>query len=264
MFRFLRERRRQRLRAAPVPPAWRSLVEARFALYRALSPEDREKLLSHVAVFLAEKKFEGCAGLEVTDEMRVVIAAQACLLLLRQEAPTYYPACDVILVYPHAYVAKQTEVLPGGIVVEGDSARLGESWTRGVVVLSWDDVREGASDARDGHNVVLHEFAHQLDQEDGSSDGAPILERRSQYVAWARILSAEYADLQRAAETGRRTDIDTYGATNPAEFFAVATEAFFERPSTLRKKHPDLYDELKMFYRQDPAAEREHGAAAKD
>jgi MtfA peptidase len=261
---FLRGRRRRRLRAQPVPPAWRATIESRFALYRGLSPEDREKLLAHVHVFLAEKKFEGCAGLEVTDEIRVTVAAQACLLLLRQADPTYYPNCDVILVYPHAYVARQTQLLPGGIVVEGDSARLGESWTRGVVVLSWDDVREGASDARDGHNVVLHEFAHQLDQEDGSSDGAPVLERRSQYVAWARILSAEYAELQRAAETGRRTDIDTYGATNAAEFFAVATEAFFERPGTLRKKHPELYDELRMFYRQDPAAERGHPSAAKD
>ena len=253
MLRFLRERRRRKLRAAPVPPAWRELLETRFALYRSLSAEDREKLLGHVQVFLAEKKFEGCGGLEITEPIRVLVAAQACLLLLGHDNPSYYPSCDVVLVYPHAYVARQREILPGGIVTEGDSARLGESWTRGVVVLSWDDVRLGASDARDGHNVVFHEFAHQLDQEDGASDGAPVLERRSQYVAWARILSAEYAALQRLAETGRRGDIDPYGATNPAEFFAVATEAFFERPGTLLRKHPELYDELRTFYRQDPA-----------
>ena len=119
-------------------------------------------------------------------------------------------------------------------------------------MLSWDDVRSGSADAADGHNVVLHEFAHQLDQEDGASDGAPILDQRSQYVTWARVLGDEFAELQRAAERGKRTDIDKYGATNAAEFFAVITESFFERPRSLHKKHPELYEELKMFYKQDP------------
>ena len=122
------------------------------------------------------------------------------------------------------------------------------------MVLAWDAVRAGASDANDGHNVVLHEFAHQLDQEDGTSNGAPILEHRTQYVAWARILGAEFTALRAAAEQGRPTDIDPYGATDPAEFFAVVTEEFFERPEALRRRHPDLYEELRAFYRQDPAA----------
>jgi hypothetical protein len=159
-----------------------------------------------------------------------------------------------ILVYPHPYVAQSKERLPGGIVVEGPSGRLGESWVDDVVVLAWDAVRAGASDAADGHNVVLHEFAHQLDQEDGTSNGAPILEHRSQYIAWARILGQEFTALQDAAEHGRRTDIDPYGATNPAEFFAVVTEAFFERPVALQRRHPQLYEELQTFYRQDPLA----------
>lgn len=241
------------MRATPFPDAWRAIVERQFALFGRLSAEDQAELLGHMQVFLDEKKFEGCGGLAITDEIRVTIAAQACLLLLHRE-PHYYPRLVSILVYPHAYVAQSRERLPGGIVVEEPSGRLGESWVDDVVVLAWDAVRSGASDASDGHNVVLHEFAHQLDQEDGTSNGAPILEHRTRYVAWARILGEEFAALREAAGQGRQTDIDPYGATNPAEFFAVVTEAFFERPDVLRQRHPALYEELRTFYRQDPAA----------
>ena len=252
LFDFFRNRRRRRLRSEPFPDGWKEIVERNFELFHRLSSDDQAELLEHMNVFLEEKTFEGCGGLEMTDEIRVTVAAQACVLLLHHQEPHYYPDLSTILVYPHAYVAKAKEVLPGGIVIEGTSARLGESWVRGCVVLSWDDVQSGAADAADGHNVVMHEFAHQLDQEDGVSDGAPILERRSRYVAWARVLGDEFEKLQEATERGRRTDIDAYGATNPAEFFAVITEAFFERPRSLHKKHPELYDELKMFYKQDP------------
>jgi Mlc titration factor MtfA (ptsG expression regulator) len=249
---FFRERRRRRLCQAPFPDDWLAIVERNFEMFGRLSPEDRSELLGHVNVFLDEKTFEGCGGLTITDEIRVTVAAQACMLLLHQEPPHYYPKLVTILVYPDAYVAQSRELLPGGIVAEGASARLGESWSRGVVVLSWDGVRAGAADADDGHNVVLHEFAHQLDQEDGVSDGAPYLERRSQYVAWARILGREFEKLQALAARGQHTDIDRYGATSPAEFFAVITEAFFERPRALHKMHPELYEELKNFYKQDP------------
>ncbi|HEY8518175.1 MAG TPA: M90 family metallopeptidase [Candidatus Binatia bacterium] len=247
----LRERRRRRLREAPFPPEWRAIIERNFPLFNRLPEEDQKELLGHVQVFLDEKKFEGCGGLVIDDEIRVTIAAQACLLLLHRE-PHYYPRLVTILVYPHPYVAKTRERLPGGVVLESESGRLGESWVEDIVVLAWDAVRRGASDANDGHNVVLHEFAHQLDQEDGTSNGTPILERRSNYVAWARILGAEFAALRRAVATGAPTDIDPYGATNPAEFFAVVTEEFFERPETLRRKHPALFEELREFYRMDP------------
>jgi MtfA peptidase len=259
MFGIFRERRRRRLRAAPFPLAWRDILAKNVPLFSRLSEADRQELQGHIQVFLAEKYFEGCGGLQLTDEIKLTIAAQACLLLLHRE-PTYYSRLITILVYPSAYVAKSVEPIGGGVVLEGETARLGEAWKDGVVVLSWNDVLAGASDIHDGHNVVLHEFAHQLDQQDGTADGAPPLERRSQYVAWARTLGAEYERLR----CGKKSVLDGYGATNPAEFFAVATECFFEKPSQMRKRHPELYEELKEYYRQDPAglSDREEAVSA--
>jgi Mlc titration factor MtfA (ptsG expression regulator) len=252
MFGFFKRRRRERLRAEPFPATWLEIVERNVRFYSYLSDDDRRDLQGLVQIFLAEKYFEGCGGLELTDEIKVTIAAQACLLLLHRETDVYSRLITV-LVYPHAYKARSTEPIGAGTVLEGEDARAGESWPSGVVVLSWDDVRAGASDIHDGYNLVLHEFAHQLDREDGAVNGAPLLERGSQYVAWARVLNAEYQRLRRDRRLGRRTVLDQYGAQDPAEFFAVATEAFFEKPRTLKKRHPRLYDELKSFYRQDPA-----------
>jgi Mlc titration factor MtfA (ptsG expression regulator) len=248
MLDFLKRHRRQQLRSAPFPAEWVAIVDKNCPFYRRLSDAQRRELHGHIQVFLAEKNFEGCGGLELTDEIKVTITAQACLLLLGRETD-YYSRLITILVYPTAYVAHSIEPIGAGVVLEGEQGRLGEAWVSGVVVLSWDDVRAGASDVRDGHNVVLHEFAHQLDQEDGVADGAPILERRSRYVAWARVLGAEYERLR----GGSRSVLDDYGATNPAEFFAVATECFFEKPRQMKKKHPELYDELKSYFKQDPA-----------
>ena len=252
MFGLFRNRRRERLRSQPFPPAWLTVIERNVSIYNRLPEADQRELQGHIQVFLSEKHFEGCGGLALTDEIKVTIAAQACLLLLHRETG-YYPRLITILVYPHAYVARSVEPIGRGVVLEGETARLGEAWKEGVVVLSWDDVRRGASDLHDGHNVVLHEFAHQLDQQDGTADGAPILEHRSRYVTWARVLSADYEQLRRDTEQGRTDVLDEYGATNPAEFFAVATECFFEKPIQLRRKHPQLYEELKAYYRQDPA-----------
>ena len=167
------------------------------------------------------------------------------------------PGLRSILVYPSSFFAPSEFVDEAGVVHEGDEARLGEAWMRGAVILSWDDVRRDARDFQDGHNVTLHEFAHQLDQQDGSFDGAPLLERISHYRSWARILMKEYRALGQAAERGQETLIDQYGATNPAEFFAVITEEFFERPKALHEKHPELYAELKKFFRQDTLARLE-------
>jgi Mlc titration factor MtfA (ptsG expression regulator) len=247
----MKRRRRNRLREKPFPPEWLRIIERNFPLYERLPAADQRELLGDIQVFLAEKHFEGCGGLEITDEIRVTIAAQACLLLLHRETDDY-PRLDSILVYPSAYVAASVERYPGGIVGEGLSARLGEAWATGAVVLSWDDVRRGAADIHDGHNVVLHEFAHQLDQESGAAEGLPVLERRSMYVAWARVLGAAYERLRSDVARGRPTVLDSYGAKNPAEFFAVATECFFEKPVQLARHHPALYAELREFYRQDP------------
>ena len=251
MFGLFKRKRRMRLRAAAFPSHWLSIIARNCAFYHGLSREEQRELTEHIQVFLAEKHFEGCGGLVLTDEIRVTIAAQACLLLLHRETD-YYRRLITILVYPSAYVARAVEPIGGGAVLEGEVHLLGEARKDGVVVLSWDDVRAGASDPRDGQNVALHEFAHQLDQEDGVADGAPILEQRSQYVVWARVLGAEYARLRQDSERSLNTVLDPYGATNPAEFFAVATECFFERPGAMKSKHPELYDALKAYYHQDP------------
>lgn len=252
MFNF-RERRRQRLRRQPFPSGWLGVINRNVPYYRALPEPDRKELLGHVLVFLAEKRFEGCGGLEITDEIRVTIAAQACVLLLHRENTDYYPRLRSILVYPRAYRARAVRTEPGGVVHEETTLRGGESWREGAVVLSWDDIKRNAADIHDGHNVVFHEFAHQLDQEDGAADGTPVLPRSSMYVAWARVLGAGYRELLDAVERHRRTVIDQYGGTSPAEFFAVLTECFFKNPLPLRRKHPALYEQLKLFYRQDPA-----------
>ncbi len=206
MFGFFKRRRRARLLAEPFPAAWLEFIERNVRFYACLPDADRRELQGLVQVFLAEKTFEGCGGLELTDEMKVTIAAQACLLLLHRQTDVY-PRLVTILVYPSAYLAKNVKSIGGPIVLEDESARLGESWTSGVVVLSWNDVRAGASDIHDGQNLVLHEFAHQLDREDGAINGTPLLEQRSQYVAWGRVLNFEYERLRRDSRLGR-----AYGA----------------------------------------------------
>ena len=248
----MKSRRRRRIKERPFPPEWLAIVERNVPYYRTLPPEDQKELQEHVQVFLAEKSFEGMEGLEMTDEIRVTIAAQACVLLLHRETD-YYPALLSILVYPHHYFVQARIKLPDGTVSEGIDARMGESWYRGQVVLSWNDVLRGAADARDGDNVVFHEFAHQLDDEAGPHDGAPALPQRSMYIAWARVLSDEYQRLIDDIENHRPTDLRRYGATSPAEFFAVATEAFFEKPLALKRRHRALYEQLALFYKQDPA-----------
>jgi Mlc titration factor MtfA (ptsG expression regulator) len=252
VFGFLTERRRSRLRSRPFPGVWRRILDRNLPVFRRLPLDDRAELLGHIQVFLAEKHFEGCGGLELTDEIRVTIAAQACLLLLHRTTE-YYPQLTSILVYPTIYVAEEERHLGGGLWEEGPEDRLGHTGSGlRALVLAWDAARHGASDPSDGKNVVLHEFAHQLDFENRTADGTPALETRAEYLAWARVMSTEFNALRRASELGVETLLDDYGAANPTEFFAVATEAFFERPRALRAKHPELYNELQGFFRQDP------------
>jgi MtfA peptidase len=253
IFGFFKRRRRRNLRGQPIPPAWRPILTRNLPVFSRLPPADQAELLGHVQVFLAEKRFEGCAGLQLTDEIRLTIAAQACLLLLHRETD-YYPQLSTILVYPSTYLAHEERHLEGPIWEEGGEYRLGHTARLlGVIVLAWDAAKRGAANSSDGQNVVLHEFAHQLDFEDYSTDGAPVLATRGDYRAWAQVMSREFKALRAAEVAGMPTVLDTYGATNPAEFFAVATEAFFERPRALRARHPELYSELGKFFRQDPA-----------
>jgi hypothetical protein len=251
MFDFFARRRREKLAATPFPPAWAEILDTCVPLVARLPAADRRELEGHIQVFLAEKNIEGAGGLAITDTIRVTIAAQACILLLHRDAAAW-PGLHTIIVYPRGWVAPGRHV-EGGLVVEADHGHLGESWRHGPVVLSWADARTGAAEPGDGHNVVLHEFAHQLDTQDGPADGAPTLRSRGMYAEWARVLGAEYAALVDAVHRDRPTDLDPYGTTNPAEFFAVVTEAFFERPRRLRARHPELYTQLASFYQQDPA-----------
>ena len=262
VFDFLKERRRKRLRAEPVAAAWRRIAERNLPIYSRLPPDDRAELMGHVQVFLSEKHFEGCGGLELTDEIRVTIAAQACLLLLHRETD-YYPELVSVLVYPTGYTVDVEQPVGGGIWEEGAEDRLGHTARRlSALVLAWDEAKHGAADPADGENLVLHEFAHQLDFENQADDGTPALATRAEYLAWARVMSAEFEALRAAEEADAPTVLDTYGAENPSEFFAVATETFFERPRALRARHPELYAELQRFFRQDPAAYSSEEASA--
>ncbi|MGB1012034.1 MAG: zinc-dependent peptidase, partial [Thiolinea sp.] len=202
--------------------------------------------------FIHEKHFTGCAGLELTDEMRVTIAACACLLILNRKT-SVYPGLRYILVYPEAFLVQRDALDETGLAAVRKHSLLGESWDNGKVILSWEDVIRGSRDAGDGSNVALHEFAHQLDHESGATNGAPVLGSAAGYKRWARVLTAEFEDLQRAAYQGDETLLDYYGATEPAEFFAVVTEVFFERPKELAQRHPALFEQLRGYFRVNPA-----------
>jgi len=243
--------RRDRLIAKPFPKHWLDIVESNVAIYRYLSVEQQQQLQGYIQIFLKEKQFIGCLGLQVTEEMKVTIAAIACLLLFSYRK-TYFPNLRSILIYPHAYIVNETVITDLYVVEERRVARLGESWTKDQLILSWEQVSQDLLNWQDGHNVILHEFAHQLDQEDGQAEGVPILSRKLDYSVWAKVMTAEYLQLCDQVERNQRTVMDSYGATNPAEFFAVATETFFEKSKQLNQKHQPLYELLKRHYRIDP------------
>ncbi|HEX6277118.1 MAG TPA: M90 family metallopeptidase [Polyangiaceae bacterium] len=254
MFDWWRRLSRAEVVAQAFPAGFRELLLRRVPCAKLLDEGELSKLEALVRIFNSEKTFEGGGGLTLTEEMRVVIAARACLLVLHRvelDEPLY-PDLDTVIVYPSTYRAR-SERQDGYLTIEEDQTRLGESWTRGVVVLSWDAVRAGSANLADGHDVVLHEFAHQLDGEDGAMDGTPELDDFERYSTWCKVATAEYTALVDAVESNRKTSIDAYGATNAPEFFAVVVERFFEKPSSLERRHPELYAELARFFRFDPA-----------
>ena len=255
---WLLAKRRARIRVRPFPVAWRRFLQERVPYVASLPADLQLQLKQHIQVFLAEKPFLACGGLVLTQEMRVVIAAQACLLILNRPA-TYFPNLRQILVYPGPFVVNRVRAESSGVLQDLRQVLSGESWSQGQVILSWEDVLDGAADPRDGRNVVVHEFAHQLDQETGQANGAPQLGARADRGRWLKTFTAEFALLQQRTEVARADPagpddslLSDYGATSPAEFFAVASEVFFERPQRMSLEHATLYEEMRRFYCVDP------------
>jgi len=256
MFHWLTERRRRHILEHPFPAAWQAILERNVAAYQRLDDDERRRLRELAQVFVAEKHWEGCGGLELTDEIRVTIAGQACLLILGRDH-SLFAEVESILVYPSTVVTPEDKVGVFGLVtgpVDTGTPILGQAFQRGPVILTWDAVLHGGRDPRDGRNVVLHEMAHKIDMLDGRADGTPPLEGKARRRAWAEVCTRVFEAMQRAADHGRKSFLRDYAATNEAEFFAVATETFFERPRAMARELPDLYALLAEFYGLDLAA----------
>jgi len=247
-------RSRQQIRTSlletPLSDHQRAIVAEKVPLTRKLPPELRAKLEGKINAFLNQIEFIGRNGLEVTEEMRLSIAAQACLLVVNSD--TWYEHLRTILIYPGAFKSRRTEHR-GYVVTERETVRTGESWSRGPVVLSWAHTQQGALNDRDGHNVVFHEFAHQIDDLSGHTDGVPNLDRNQTFADWERAFVKAYESHVQHVQKGRKTVFDAYGADGPEEFFAVAVETFFEKPAALKRKEPAVYQQLAMLFRLDPS-----------
>lgn len=251
LLRYIRNSQRNKLFLKPLRSDWIQILENNIPIYSNLPTKLIDELHGRINIFLDEKEFFGCKDLEITDEIRVTIAGSACILLLKRDKHCF-PGFTTILVYPDTYVSQEVRY-NGNIEINHESVRAGESWYRGPVVLSWNDVLHGTKKNSDGFNVVLHEFAHKLDEENEIMDGLPVLRQREHYAEWAEVLSKEYESFQMRVNNGTNTVIDEYGAVSPVEFFAVATESFFEKSEHMKKNIPDLYQQLKRFYGLDPA-----------
>ncbi len=244
--------RLRRALEAPFPDAWKAILAQNSAYYSRLPEALVERLHGRIQRFLHEKHFQGAGGLDVDDEIRVTIAAEACLLTLGR-GPEVFPRLRWIIVYPTTFIVdEETWIEEDGVIEEGPRDMLGESWDNGRVILAWDSVLHGARKVGDGENVVLHEFAHQLDHETGVTDGSPLLGAAPALRGWAEVLSEEFLRLRDASEQGHDSLLDEYGATDPAEFFAVATETFFDQPRDMARHHEELFHLLKAYYRLDP------------
>ncbi len=251
IFSWLRERRRRKILSLPFPGEWLVYLDRNVAHYRHLSPTDQARLRDKLRIFVVEKNWEGCGGLTLTDEMKVTVAAQASLMALELPGDPFRAVLS-ILIYPAGYAVPE-ERWHHGWSIQRESARLGESWYRGPVILSWAEIADESRHPGQGNNLIWHEFAHQIDMLDRSTNGTPPLETREARQQWHDVMTAEFKQLRRDAHDGRATLLDKYGAESEAEFFAVATECFFDAPVELRHRHPRLYELLADYYRQDPA-----------
>jgi len=255
MWHWFRDRRRKKILSTLFPGAWERLILDNVPYYLHLNNEEKKILQDLMQIFIAEKNWLGCNGLELTDEIRVTIAAQACLMIIALPND-YYSNVESIYVYPTTILSPER---PAGffevrtVPVRGPMPILGEAHRRGPVLLVWDVVKRETRHPEHGHNVVYHEFAHKLDMLDGSADGTPPLTTSEEYQRWSEVCSKEYLELCNKVEHGEPTFFDSYAATDEAEFFAVVTEYFFSRPKNMKRHHPKLYQVLQGFYRQDPA-----------
>ena len=255
MFRWFINRRRKKLTRTPFPTLWEDIIRRNVGHYCILKDAERAHLRALIQVFLSEKYWEGAGGLELTDEIRVTVSAQACLLLLGLPHD-YYKNVESIIVYPSTVVPPPRK--PGffeNTIAPVDLAQpiIGQAFQQGPVIIIWDAALRGGRHPKSGHNVIYHEFAHKLDMLDGMADGTPPLRDRAEYREWVLTCSHEYLRLKNRTEKGKKSFLDAYAATNEAEFFAVATEQFFDQPRLMIKHAPDLYQVLKKYYRQDPS-----------
>lgn len=264
IWRWIKGRRRRRIAARPFSAEWSYALERNFEHWSLLSADEQRRLRETLAVLVDEKHWEGCGGLELTDEIIVTVAAQAALLLLGIEHD-YYRNVLSVLVYPEGYLVPRRDVGEGGwVVADGEVPVEGTAHFRGPVVLSWTSALHGGQNARDGRNVVYHEFAHKLDMLDGLVDGTPPLDCSEALDRWVQTMTPVFQSVQKRRRRRKRDVLNDYAGTNVAEFFAVATEVFFEKPAKLRKRHPEVYDALRDFYGQDPAERLARRRAAED
>lgn len=251
-WRWGKKRNRQRLAQEPFSQEWLQIVRRNCRHFSGLTIEEQARFLRDIKWFVAEKNIQTALGLTLTDEMRVTIAAHVALIGLGFDQPPFDRLISVII-RPETYVMKSTRTIGAGMNIITNEARIGEAWKHGPVVLSWQDIQQQCRDEPDGRNVILHEFAHLLDMANGEIDGIPPMENQQQFKNWLEVTQSEYQQLVHDTERGHETLIDGYGATSPVEFFAVATETFFEMPSEMQQIHPRLYSGFCSFYRQNPA-----------
>ena len=255
MFRWLTERRRKRLLARAFPLDWDDIIDREVPLARRLDPVLRDRLRALVTVFVAEKHWEGCGGLELTEDMKVTIAAHACIVVLGRDLSLYDDVLS-ILVYPSTVMTPPHQL---GVFeqprtpIGGPASISGQAIRGGPVILAWDAVQDGAY-LESAHNVVIHELAHKIDYLDGSADGTPPLDSSAARRAWVQAFAPAYLAHKERAERGKKSFLSDYAVTNEAEYFAVATEAFFEKPKALAREVPDVYAQLRDFYKLDLAA----------
>ncbi len=251
MLRRIREWRRKRaLERSAIPDSLWQQVLSRFDFFRGLDPRESARLRELATLLLHEKGIHAADGYAISDEMRVTIAAQAALVVLNLGIEWYRGWVEVI-VYPDEFLPDREYTDEHGIVHRLREPRTGESWEAGPLILSWADVE--SPDVEAGYNVVIHEFAHKLDMLNGASDGLPPLHAGMTREAWSGAFAAAYDDLCRRASAGDETALDPYACEGPDEFFAVASEAFFLIPEALVSEYPEVYQQLRAFYRQDPA-----------